>query len=585
MVIVINKLKFHLSQFCKYYILYCYEINYPLPIIDRSFLENVVKAINSKKNINPVHMFDFFEKYYKPLMNEKINSTGYSLSIRYMITELITSFENNIKMRYFKYVKKYLYCLYNFNEYKEMLKNLESDNDIRKKLIKLKINVINNAYKCLIDEKLCDVNKYDILPNKKFNKNIFYDLECYPKDYLSSIIKMNKFLEYNDYQIFNIFPLKRSIIPGHIRIDSEQAFFSFLNKETKKEIKSFGTIGNTKNEIWREIIKTNKKIFKSNKFIFNGSIQTDGFAVSIFFTTIDFKRGKKIKKPPDELYIDDLKNTELKKLRKKEIVSIDPNKDDLIFCLSGSKEEKNLKTFRYTNNQRSKETHKRKNRKILQKEKKIHKKVLEEEMKLSEFSSKTCDLYKFIRYIHMKNKVNIQIEEFYKNILWRKLRLSTYTKTKQSEQKMVNKFKEKFGNGDNTIIAFGDWSQKEQMKFKEPTKGKSFRNLFRKAGYSVYLIDEYRTSKRCCICKNESECETFLKVKSPRPWRRNVEMTCHGLVKCKTCNTKFNRDVNSTVNIREIAKNQINNFDRPGYLKRTKKSVVKKETTIIKLRI
>jgi len=62
-------------------------------------------------------------------------------------------------------------------------------------------------------------------------------------------------------------------------------------------------------------------------------------------------------------------------------------------------------------------------------------------------------------------------------------------------------------------------------------------------------------------------------------------MTCHGLVKCKTCNTKFNRDVNSTVNIREIAKNQINNFDRPGYLKRTKKSVVKKETTIIKLRI
>ncbi len=132
---------------------------------------------------------------------------------------------------------------------------------------------------------------------------------------------------------------------------------------------------------------------------------------------------------------------------------------------------------------------------------------------------------------------------------------------------MIDRFKKILGSPDESIIAFGDWSQKNQMKFKEPTKGKSFRSLFRKAGYQVFLVDEYKTSKQCCNCKNTiSICEKFLKIPSPRPWKRNVEITCHGLVKCKTCKTMFNRDVNSTVNIREITKNAINNLDRPEYL-------------------
>lgn len=404
MVFVINKLKFHISQFCKLYLLYCYEIDYQLPVIDRTLLENIVKAITCKNNIRPVHMYDFYQTSYKRLINDSIISNGYSLSIRYMLTEVITSFENNIKMRYFKYVKKYLYCLFDFNKYKEFIYKIEQDSSTRRKLLKIKINHINKVYKLLLEEKeliYFDIKKYDILPNKTFKKSIYYDLECFPQDYLYNIIKMNKFLEKNDYQIFNVFPLKRSLVPGHIRIDSEQAFFSLLNKNTKKEIKNLGTIGNTKNEIWKEVLKLDKRIFKSNKYVFNGSIQTDGFAVSIFFTNKDFKRGRKMK-PPDELYIDDLNKKELQKLKDFEIVSIDPNKDDLIYCLSGSKEENNIKIFRYTNNQRSKETRKRKNRKILQKEKKSNKVVLEEELKLSEFSSKTCNLKKFIKYIYEK---------------------------------------------------------------------------------------------------------------------------------------------------------------------------------------
>ena len=45
---------------------------------------------------------------------------------------------------------------------------------------------------------------------------------------------------------------------------------------------------------------------------------------------------------------------------------------------------------------------------------------------------------------------------------------------------MLNNFKEKFGNPKNVLIAIGDFEQKKQMKYKEPSKGKSFRKLFKK---------------------------------------------------------------------------------------------------------
>ena len=40
---------------------------------------------------------------------------------------------------------------------------------------------------------------------------------------------------------------------------------------------------------------------------------------------------------------------------------------------------------------------------------------------------------------------------------------------------MVNNFKRIFGNEEEVIVCFGDYEQKKDMKFKEPTKGKGMR--------------------------------------------------------------------------------------------------------------
>ena len=109
------------------------------------------------------------------------------------------------------------------------------------------------------------------------------------------------------------------------------------------------------------------------------------------------------------------------------------------------------------------------------------------------------------------------------------------------------------------------------MKYKEPTKGKGIRKIFRDNGYKLYLVDEFRTSCMCSICKDETgRCGKFQIKENPKPYKSG-NILCHGLLKCKTCCGLWNRDVNGDTNIYRIAKNAINGLERPKYLCREKK--------------
>jgi len=124
------------------------------------------------------------------------------------------------------------------------------------------------------------------------------------------------------------------------------------------------------------------------------------------------------------------------------------------------------------------------------------------------------------------------------------------------------------------VIGFGNWNNSEFMQNHAPTKGKGFRKLFRRAGYKVYLVDEYKTSKKCHNCESEDEnsyCESFRKCVNPRPWKKyDISMIRHGLTRCTTCKCLWNRDVNSSLNIYKIIEIAINTngITRPKYLVR-----------------
>jgi transposase len=108
------------------------------------------------------------------------------------------------------------------------------------------------------------------------------------------------------------------------------------------------------------------------------------------------------------------------------------------------------------------------------------------------------------------------------------------------------------------------------MKYKEPIKGKGMRTLFRKSGYETYLVDEFRTSCKCCNC-NGGDCEKFMLRKNPKSWKTNYALV-HGLLRCKSGCGLWNRDTNGAKNIYKISYNHINNIERPLYLSRSKKS-------------
>ena len=99
---------------------------------------------------------------------------------------------------------------------------------------------------------------------------------------------------------------------------------------------------------------------------------------------------------------------------------------------------------------------------------------------------------------------------------------------------MLTRFKEKFGGPQEVVIGIGDWAQRQHMRFKEPVKYKGFRELFRKAGYKIYLVDEFRTSCRCsAYCIEEGICSTFRECDNPKPFREG-RILRHGIVKCTT---------------------------------------------------
>ena len=85
--------------------------------------------------------------------------------------------------------------------------------------------------------------------------------------------------------------------------------------------------------------------------------------------------------------------------------------------------------------------------------------------------------------------------------------------------------------------------------------------LFRNAGFSVFLINEFRTSITCSHC--HGDLETFLVRKShkPRDIKSNKLITVHGLLHCSNvkpkCELIHNRDKNAVQNMLFIVKHII----------------------------
>ena len=331
-----------------------------------------------------------------------------------------------------------------------------------------------------------------------------------------------------------------------------------------------------------------------HKFTFHHQIESDGVGASIICVDKLFAEVKRPKTPifqEVEPYVDEIGDATRNILQQKKIAAIDPNlrdimsgtmidKNDYNNAEHNHNEEEKIEAiskgirWRHTIDTERKKKKTKPNRKILEKEKKETLglngiSIEKSEANLSRFCKKTLCFEEYKQYLYNKNRLNHNTGPFYRKKKYRNRRFRAFGARQKLDSMLIKDFKEAYGPPAETAVFWGDWSDRKNRRFFEPIKGKGLRKVFRKAGYLVLLVKEFRTSKMCSKCQIEGAvCTSFRRVKNPRPHMRQRFPTvkCHGLLRCSACKRLWNRDSNAATNIWIIANAAINGNERPQYL-------------------
>jgi len=446
---------------------------------------------------------------------------------------------------------------------------------------------------------------------------VLYYIKSNPLAYVTYSMHLHDILRVRHYagkKAPSLFPLHTDQVWGHTLVDTKTfinkmvnedntaAIYDYLREQGYQLHESYTTptkshlvwnIAWYQHGVWSFFFKLH--MIEKNSHKFSGSVYTDGVSISLHREPnegmgvqgeVQGEEGGAagaVTRPDREFqYINDLSPEEKDKLKEKALLGLDPNYGDLLSVVSGP--TKYHRRHRHTNNHRRKDLGIKNARKKRKQGKTVQRygangnqSINELEAGLSGFNKNSLQLDEFVAYCAAKNAYNSAVRPFYGKYMFRKLRFDAHLRRQRSEDMVLKRFKAALHPNrpaSEVVIGWGDFSQFNALRFHEPTKGIGFRRLFRKAGYHVYLVDEYLTSQKCCKCAMGGPgvglCKTFKRVKNPRPYRvfETPTVKCHGLVKCGQCNTMYNRDVNSAVNIWRIAHAAIMGLHRPLYMAR-----------------
>jgi hypothetical protein len=585
------------------WVLQKYHNNREIPIITedtiRMSMKSLVKAsAGPKPKGNNLALLQEFQNISNSIFTLQ-DGKNLSAILDYYATTMITAIENNIKMHFIDYIKRFVNSYFK-NIYQNELQNKEFKKQFYKELQQVKNDIINDAEILTCDEKYhnwLNDNRYKIVP-ENYDTSYFYDIKVNPQKYLKHMIFMNLQLEEMNTKMFQFFPLQTHLIPRHIQIDTKSLVELLIDTDKKQY---FDNIETNKEKLWNTFFK----LHHMNKYVFDYTIITDGYSVSLRFLHTDFvneerikkdkmKNGKKLMKgltdeekeikkqekqvQQNKLKEENRKRRELEKKEKKETkkevlhefpyidevskdfldgkhLFIDPGKRSLLTMMD---DDGNY--FSYTNKQRIKETKRIKYSSLLKNYKdKQH--ITEIENTLSLFNSKTCDIKNFKEYIKEKLKVNDAIAKLYQNEKFRKYKWYSYINTKRTEDNMLNKIENKYGKDIKIII--GDWSIGKQMRNFISTPNLAIKRKLN-TRFEVYNIDEFRTS--CLNYKTEELCNNLY-----LPDKKNIERKMHSILTFKMENKRkgcINRDKNGCKNIQKVFNHYIETGERPEKYKR-----------------
>jgi hypothetical protein len=385
-----------------------------------------------------------------------------------------------------------------------------------------------------------------------------------PLEFLPAYCRLARLYELYDDHLFGALPLRTKLTRMHVPIDTK-----ILCAKVLCDYNLFSDMSDQKQELWDRLFRLNSKAFKSRSgYAFDGRIATDGVSVSVYLRKegVPKRYGKKNRKLSKrelqervrhqyfEHHIEELQGAG-------NIVVIDPNKRDLLYCRDMNTE----RTLRYTSNQREVETRSRKYQMIRERWK-MEEGISDIESRIP--THKTMVLDSYVNYLQYRNEHLPRLEAYYnENDRHNKLKWNTYINRRRSEQSFINRFTEKYGQ--DVAVVMGDWSDAGRtMKYQTSTKTKGWQKVFRSNHIPFFLLDEFRTSTFCPRCEETRVVSTVYRP-NPRPWRRGTVWKVHGLLRCNNANCIqqgcmwWNRDGLSTLNMLHIVRNVLAGQGRP----------------------
>ena len=603
-------------------------------IIDKEFIDSCIKAVSNvnfkcrKSKNNPdgntpeiyERVVTVYKHHFQPLKFEcKLSLQN---TYNYFITQLLTNYNNNVDAHYEKYIKRvilYELCLLRNHDNAHKIPH-----DIRYDAWLLTNHLLfghelENTFGLDVIRlrKLCCVERNDQSLELHVTNNRHL--------YLRKMVDMNEYIEVNfgiieGVKIFSPLCIRSSMIPTYLRIDTtslmqllfdqprldqfvkdyELLYGIKLHKLTKANMASnYETMTGLKNtsdydgamhatRIWQYLCNFNNKKFreilvqkrKDGTWVFDNMIQTDGYSIDFQMTPItNFKRhnlfeNKCKKKTKKELA--NIKNDEFRKIeeieRNEETLYLggDPGKGVLL-CLNDG-----FKTLKYSSGQRNTDTLKKQRMaQNLQYRKKYDVHDYECEI-LSKISKKSCILSKFIEYLKLREKYELQALLVYRRPIFRQHKFLAHTLRKSSIAKFVNKIeptflreetvntkRKKWMNDhqstqpifDNVknkktkiAILYGNWGKSTNLRNNDPTPGVGLRRLIHKKIETV-TVPEHYTSKTCPYCRTKTL--EHAKLTQQQPHTEKFVSEKHHLLRCKNdcVSSWWHRDVAGSFNI------------------------------------
>jgi hypothetical protein len=543
----VNYLVGNAYQFIRLHQLYHFNQDLQLPHITKKYIQDVFRILGFKttcgaklKNSMEVEeLKQFHQEHFLPTFKaasknfRTVSLVKRTQILDYQADQMLVGYSNNLKLHFFKRILKTLRMIWpdRKKETKQYVDFLCSSSEI---------SDLPEEFECFL---WFHLGLEDNLP-ETINISLPYHVEAHPMDFLQATLWINQQRELCHLKLFQPLPLRTSLVPAHITIDTSSLIDLFVAADITKYKRHITLYAD---ELWSTYFNIDSRKFRCKDYIFANIIQTNGFNASILFKRIV----KKMDKP--QATHQATSQPTCQATSQATVVGCDPGKGNLLYM----SDDKNK--LRYTAAQRRFESYGTRSAEITKIER-DKAGITQIESTLCNFNSKTCYLDIFKEYLTQKHVVDAHVRPFYEKMLFRKLKWRRYVHTQQSEQAFIQRIRDTFGP---CVIALGDWSGNNALKHQPPTANKRINRLLVQ-NFPVQKVCEYKTSVTCHRCYGTTEC--FLRrARSPKDDR---EILVTHLLRCKTCSMLWHRDLNASLNIRSIYLNAQTNDELPEPFRR-----------------